>query len=148
MLLATKLALGARKIRCMHVFRGVASFDFVSGQGVSKNAAVLSNAELGSLLWAKCNISTDLNSPAARDATLSPEKQMMRLRMLSPHLTVNSTQVWFVKLDLGFPYNVPKIDSKMHMCMLLHHLNAIKARVGGDLLKLAPTLIMKAADGC
>lgn len=75
--------------------RGVASFDFVSGQGVGKNAPVLSNAELDSMLWKKCELSTDLVGPAAagREAVLSPEKQMMQLRMLAPHLTVNSTQV-------------------------------------------------------
>lgn len=83
-------------ITCVCFCRGVVSFDFVSGQGVSKNAAVLSNAELDSLLWKKCNLSTDLTGPAnavAREATLSAEKQTMQLRMLAPHLTVNSTQV-------------------------------------------------------
>lgn len=67
-------------------------FDYVSGQGVAKNAAVLNSAELTALLWAKCNLNIDPEA-AGRKASLSAEKQMMRLRMLAPLITVNSTQV-------------------------------------------------------
>ena len=66
-------------------------FDYVSGQGVNKTAAVLGNAELNALLRHKCNLSVD--AEAGRKAKLSPEKQMMRLRMLAPLVTVNSAQV-------------------------------------------------------
>ena len=64
-------------------------FDYVSGQGVSKNAATLDNGELNALLWRKCNLSVE----GEREQSLTPEKQMMRLRMLAPLLAVNSTQV-------------------------------------------------------
>ena len=67
-------------------------FDYVSGQGVAKNAAVLNSSELTALLWAKCNLNIDPEA-AGRKASLSAEKQMMRLRMLAPLITVNSTQV-------------------------------------------------------
>ena len=67
-------------------------FDYVSGQGVAKSAAVLNSAELTALLWAKCSLNIDPEA-AGRKATLSAEKQMMRLRMLAPLITVNSTQV-------------------------------------------------------
>ncbi len=67
-------------------------FDYVSGQGVAKSAAVLNIVELTALLWAKCNLNIDPEA-AGRKASLSAEKQMMRLRMLAPLITVNSTQV-------------------------------------------------------
>ena len=72
--------------------RGAVHFDYVSGQGVAKNAAVLNSSELTALLWAKCNLNIDPEA-AGRKASLSAEKQMMRLRMLAPLITVNSTQV-------------------------------------------------------
>ncbi len=67
-------------------------FDYVSGQGVAKSAAVLNSTELTALLWAKCNLNIDPEA-GGRKASLSAEKQMMRLRMLAPLITVNSTQV-------------------------------------------------------
>ncbi|KAL0041640.1 hypothetical protein WJX79_010316 [Trebouxia sp. C0005] len=72
--------------------RGAVHFDYVSGQGVAKSAAVLNSAELTELLWAKCNLNIDPEA-AGRKASLSAEKQMMRLRMLAPLVAVNSTQV-------------------------------------------------------
>ena len=73
------------------VCRGVVHFDYVSGQGVNKAASVLDNTELTALLWRKCNLSID--AEAGRKASVSPEKQMMRLRMLAPLITLNSAQV-------------------------------------------------------
>ncbi|KAL0042382.1 hypothetical protein WJX77_010805 [Trebouxia sp. C0004] len=72
--------------------RGAVHFDYVSGQGVAKSAAVLNSAELTALLWDKCNLNIDPEA-AGRKATLSAEKQMMRLRMLAPLITVSTTQV-------------------------------------------------------
>lgn len=69
--------------------RGVVHFDYVSGQGISKNAPILDNSDLNALLWRKCNLSVE----GEREQSLSPEKQVMRLRMLAPLLAVNSTQV-------------------------------------------------------
>ena len=64
-------------------------FDYVSAQGVGKNAPILESGELSALLWKKCNLSIE----GEREQSLTPEKQMMRLRMLAPLLVVNSTQV-------------------------------------------------------
>lgn len=64
-------------------------FDYVSGQGVSKNAPILDDSDLNALLWKKCNLSVQ----GEREQSLSHEKQVMRLRMLAPLLAVNSTQV-------------------------------------------------------
>ena len=72
--------------------RGAVHFDYVSGQGVAKSAAVLNSAELTALLWTKCNLNIDPEA-AGRKTSLSAEKQMMRLRMLAPLITVNSAQV-------------------------------------------------------
>lgn len=69
--------------------RGVVHFDYVSGQGVSRSAAPLSSEDLTALLWQKCNLSLE----GEREQSLTPEKQMMRLRMLAPLIAVNSTQV-------------------------------------------------------
>lgn len=74
------------------VCRGAVHFDYVSGLGVQKSAAVLSSANLADLLWRKCNLNLDPEA-GGRTPTLSPEKQMMRLRMLAPLITVNSAQV-------------------------------------------------------
>ena len=74
-----------------HTCRGVVHFDYVSGQGVRKNAAVLGNSELSALLWEKCGLS--LEAEEERQPSLTPEKQMMRLRMLAPLIAVTSTQV-------------------------------------------------------
>ena len=74
---------------CTGCCRGVVHFDYVSGQGVSKNAPVLDDSDLNALLWKKCNLSVQ----GEREQSLSPEKQVMRLRMLAPLLAVNSTQV-------------------------------------------------------
>ena len=70
--------------------RGVVHFDYVSGNGVPKNVATMSNGELSSLLWQKCNLV--LEAEGERQQRLAPEKQMMRLRMLAPLITVNTSQ--------------------------------------------------------
>ena len=66
-------------------------FDYVSGQGLPKNAATVSSGELSSMLWQRCGLS--MEPEGERKPSLAPEKQMMRLRMLAPLITVNSTQV-------------------------------------------------------
>ena len=44
------------------------------------------------MLWQRCNLS--LETEGDRKPSLTPEKQMMRLRMLAPLIAVNSSQVW------------------------------------------------------
>ena len=69
-------------------------FDYVSGLGVSKAAAAMSDEALTALLWSKCNINID--PEAHLETSLSPEKQLMRLRMLAPLIAVTSAQVGFL----------------------------------------------------
>ncbi|KAL3161084.1 hypothetical protein ABBQ38_009466 [Trebouxia sp. C0009 RCD-2024] len=81
--------------------RGVVHFDYVSGQGVAKTAATLGNDDLAALLWQKCNLSLE----GEREQSLTPEKQMMRLRMLAPLIALNSTQVQAVVNSLKGSHN-------------------------------------------
>lgn len=80
---------GAALLNRLLYCRGVVHFDYVSGQGVAKTAATLGNDDLAALLWQKCNLSLE----GEREQSLTPEKQMMRLRMLAPLIALNSTQV-------------------------------------------------------
>ena len=71
--------------------REIVHFDYVSGLGVSKSAATMDDDALTALLWKKCNLTVD--PEAHLKTSLSPEKQIMRLRMLAPLIAVTATQV-------------------------------------------------------
>lgn len=100
--------------------RGVVHFDYVSGQGVSKNAPILDNGDLNALLWKKCNLSIE----GEREQSLAPEKQMMRLRMLAPLLAVNSTQVSTRSVAIVF-LNFGLVKSPI--CLFLNQLKVVCA---------------------